>query len=169
MTSTYLLLSWLQEEWSKIYFVWIHDAYFLPLKPFLFVILSLFKNWVMKSYLHICGMTCLSSCHWYHSPWCCKFLAWQAINIYMLISLNGKNHRSMPMVFVVVDYVHSVIAIVNVANVCYCWNVVKTPCAQFNDTCRTFEGKFPLVKDFCFWSWSGRVQNLEFWVPVGDC
>ena len=43
-----------------------------------------------------------------------------------------------------------VIAIVNVVNVCYCWNVVKTPCAQFNDTCRTFEGKFPLVKDFCF-------------------
>ena len=44
----------------------------------------------------------------------------------------------------------TVIAIVNVVNVCYCWNVVKTPCAQFNDTCRTFEGKFPLVKDFCF-------------------
>ena len=50
----------------------------------------------------------------------------------------------------IIQQAGSVIAIVNVANVCYCWNVVKTPCAQFNDTCRTFEGKFPLVKDFCF-------------------
>ena len=50
----------------------------------------------------------------------------------------------------IIQQAGSVIAIVNVVKCVLLWNVVKTPCAQFNDTCRTFEGKFPLVKDFCF-------------------